>query len=329
MSFPNANQGLLRKLIFALLCAAALVPSNSAHGDNLNQIAPVFSDGFEPVACTGDSDCDFLDVEAICESAETCQGVAIIGACGGSVCIPETIADDSACFTLESADCGLYISVFCTSSVEQPIDQISLCVTSCQTDLDCDQVAHCNTQNECVQNICGDGFVHGNETCDDYNNLACGTCSADCGAIQSPASASGLITTVAADQILDGETLTLSDGINVQVFEFDKDGSTTMNPIHISTAMNASAVKTAVMTAINGVGASLTITAGNGGFNLVSLVNDHAGSLGNQTLAESVSDPEFMVSGMSGGVASDCPASTGCSLPEDCASGSCTNNMCD
>lgn len=87
-------------------------------------------------------------------------------------------------------------------------------------------------------------------------------------------------------------------------------------------------METAIVSAINGVAGTLLITAaGDGGATQVNLTHDSAGSAGNVTITEAVADGGFTVAGMSGGLAGDCPSTTGCGSNDDCTL-NCTSLTC-
>ena len=117
--------------------------------------------------------------------------------------------------------------------------------------------------------------------------------------------ATGSITTVGGGLLIDGETFTLDDGVNAPtVFEFDLGGGGVGggNVAVVYTAPDtADVVKATIIAAVNGVGAGLEITAGDGGVGLVTLTNDNIGGHGNQTVTETVADAGFVVAGLSGG----------------------------
>jgi hypothetical protein len=116
--------------------------------------------------------------------------------------------------------------------------------------------------------------------------------------------ATGTITTLPAASILDTETFTINDGTNAPVvFEFDKNGSITPGntAVNIAAAVTTSDVRDAIISAVNGVGSALFVTASDGGTSTVNLVNDQKGSVGNQTITETVFNAGFIVTGMSGG----------------------------
>jgi hypothetical protein len=102
--------------------------------------------------------------------------------------------------------------------------------------------------------------------------------------------ASGTITAIAKASITDGQTFTLDDGINTPtVFEFDlpPDGVSGGNTVvDVSADTTDIEVATRMVSAINGVGASLLWTASNAGGTsaTVTLTHDHEGTIGNGTL---------------------------------------------
>ncbi len=100
--------------------------------------------------CADSGDCNLYDVPASCDDQTTCQGTRTDGTCTGAFqCTATVVNDDSACAGLQSNDCDLYPSVFCSSATEQPADQGGLCPTMCSGDGDCDASAHCDA-GECV-----------------------------------------------------------------------------------------------------------------------------------------------------------------------------------
>jgi hypothetical protein len=177
--------------------------------------------------------------------------------------------------------------------------------------------------------VCGDGVVDvPDETCDDGNADACGSCSASCQTVQS-GHASGLIVAASGASIADGETLAIADGLGGSlVLEFDKDFFAFNQPLTITNADTPSMVAKKIADAVNG--SLLRVDAVAFGA-LVELVHQVATSLGNQSIAETVSAPDFYVQGMQGGAGGDCATSVGCTSDGDCASGSCGNltSQCD
>ena len=122
--------------------------------------------------------------------------------------------------------------------------------------------------------------------------------------IPAAVAATGTITTVAGSLLVDGETFTLNDGTNTAtVFEFDSGGGVGGGNIAVpfTGGDSAATVAAAIQTAINGVGATLFITASSGGGAVTNLVNDVMGTVGNVTITDTVADGGFTVTGMSGG----------------------------
>jgi cysteine-rich repeat protein len=183
----------------------------------------------------------------------------------------------------------------------------------------------------CKLNRCGDGIVKPPEVCDDGNANACGQCSATCDAVVTPAPATGSIVAVRGNVLVDGtDTFTIDDGFGTVVtFEFDSNEDVTPGHVGVPFAngVNAATMAARIATAING--SALLISATQGTDALVILTHQRLSSLGNVPLVETVADASFAVSGMSGGAAGDCPAGTGCTSADDCASGSCTGGTCD
>jgi hypothetical protein len=81
------------------------------------------------------------------------------------------------------------------------------------------------------------------------------------------APARGTLIAIAGLLLVDGETFTLSDGVNPPtIFEFDKNGAVTPGnvAVAITNVMTAAAVKTVMLAVINSVGGPLTVTASSG-----------------------------------------------------------------
>lgn len=126
--------------------------------------------------------------------------------------------------------------------------------------------------------------------------------------------ATGTIADVSGANHVDGETVTISDGVHEPtVFEYDSNGSVTAGRVAVTFAGGDSAatIHTALINAINGVGANLEVTASDGGGSTVNLVNDTKGAAGNVAISETVANGSYTVTGMSGGQsASDASMST-------------------
>lgn len=123
----------------------------------------------------------------------------------------------------------------------------------------------------------------------------------------------GHITASEGKKINDGETFTLSDGVNAAtVFEFDKDGSVIFGhvPVAILDADSAGTVKSKIITAVNGVGATLAVNAhdfasliGTITYPLPSdaklvLKNEDPSPIGEVKITDTVSDNNFTADGM-------------------------------
>jgi len=123
----------------------------------------------------------------------------------------------------------------------------------------------------------------------------------------------GHITAISGLRINDGETLVLSDGVNTPTtFEFDKDASVIFGnvPIVITDLMTDVDVKNTIIAAVNGVGATLDITAypfdtliGNIYYPLPNtakliLKNGSPDPAGSIAITETVADTGFTVDGM-------------------------------
>ncbi len=183
---------------------------------------------------------------------------------------------------------------------------------------------------------CGNGVVEAaaGENCDDRNDLACGTCSAGCTTSISPRAATGSITAALGNQQQDGETFTLDDGFNPPtVFEWNLLGTGVgagRVRVDYTQTYGQGMMAMALRDAVNSVGGTLLITATHSGGPTAMLDHDRLTSLGNRPITETVSNGQFVVQGMSGGAAGDCPANVGCNQAADCASGVCntTTRVC-
>jgi hypothetical protein len=142
------------------------------------------------ICCRIVDDCPTLPGGSIatCDDRATCQGSRGEALCTDNVCSTRAgVPDDSACGTdLEADTCGFFRSVFCTGAVDQPTPR---CATTCGSDADCDDGAHCDTV--CVPDL-ADG-----DACDESSDCASAHCSSniccrsgDCcrGAVDCPSS---------------------------------------------------------------------------------------------------------------------------------------------
>jgi hypothetical protein len=101
------------------------------------------------------------------------------------------------------------------------------------------------------------------------------------------------VTVVAKASLVDGETLTISDGIQTKVFEFDVTGNGVTSgrvSVDVSTDVTAEDVEARLITAINGT--TLEVTAANSGAGKVAVSRDTAGVL---TITEAVANGGFTV----------------------------------
>jgi hypothetical protein len=114
-------------------------------------------------------------------------------------------------------------------------------------------------------------------------------------------------------------------------FEFDKGEPppvvTDRIAVDLATATDASSVAQRIVAAINSVGSELLITATESGADAL-LAHDQPGTHGNQPVVETVGHASFAVVGMSDGAGDGCPADTGCTQHEDCASNNCVDQRC-
>lgn len=127
-----------------------------------------------------------------------------------------------------------------------------------------------------------------------------------------PVAATGTMSVVTGAELLDTDYFTLNDGVNTPtVFEFDSDSTVTPGRVGVTyTAGDTSAqVQASVISAINGVGTTLLITASAGTDPVVNLANDTAGAQGNATQSENVADTDFTLSNMAGGAGGASPDS--------------------
>lgn len=127
----------------------------------------------------------------------------------------------------------------------------------------------------------------------------------------------GSITAVAKASLLDGENFILYDGVNIPTtFEFDlpPDGVTVGTvAVDVSGDTTAVQVATSMVSAINGVGAGLLLTATNGGGTLstVTITNDQLGTVGNVTSwSKTVVAAGFVITQPSGGLGGNGTLST-------------------
>lgn len=117
--------------------------------------------------CASSADCAAAGHPPTCDSVSTCQGTRANGVCASSMCLTQTIGDDSACgLGTESQSCGPYPSVFCTGATNQvpPV-----CPTSCADDFGCDANAHCDA-SACLPDVAA------GSSCDEPSDCVTGFC---------------------------------------------------------------------------------------------------------------------------------------------------------
>ena len=107
-----------------------------------------------------------------CDDGRACQGTRDAAQCLSSICGTATDQpDDSACTTGVVADtCGFYPTVRCNGNITQSAPS---CATTCTSDSDCDDPAHCDggacvmdqpdgtacdEASDCTSGYCGNGF---------------------------------------------------------------------------------------------------------------------------------------------------------------------------
>ncbi|HAM57989.1 MAG TPA: hypothetical protein DCQ64_22275 [Candidatus Rokubacteria bacterium] len=118
--------------------------------------------------------------------------------------------------------------------------------------------------------------------------------------------ATGTITCVAKADLIDAETITISDGTNTPtVFEFDVNGTGVTAgrvQVDVSGATTAADVGTILHTAINGVTTTLLVVSVDNLDGTLDLTNASTGAAGNVVITETVVAAGFLVTGMAGGV---------------------------
>jgi hypothetical protein len=177
--------------------------------------------------------------------------------------------------------------------------------------------------------VCGNGVQEGGEACDDGNAAFCGTCAADCSAVHViPAGADASLTVGGGTNIMDGDTITINDGSDTAVFEFECDpvtdcpGATDgVSPGNIEVPFNATnfdgltdiaEYRDLLIAAIDG--ASLTTDASDGGAGVVALTNV-------ETVSDTVGAPTFVP-------AARCRATRDCNADSVCLSNDCSAGVC-
>jgi hypothetical protein len=116
--------------------------------------------------------------------------------------------------------------------------------------------------------------------------------------------ATGIITLVGGAFMVDGETLTLNDGTNPpQTFEFDSNASVAFGNVAVpfTSTQATSEIRDALKTAIDSVSGILDITPSVLSATQLSLLHTSLGTIGNAVITDTVADPNFTTTGMSGG----------------------------
>jgi hypothetical protein len=116
--------------------------------------------------------------------------------------------------------------------------------------------------------------------------------------------ATGEIVCISASDLIDGETVTISDTSKTVVLEFElaQDGVLGVNTaVPLDSTDTASDVSSAIATAINSGPLSVMVLSSG---DKVSLVQGTPGPSGNIPILETVADSSFVVTGFSGG---ECP----------------------
>ena len=119
--------------------------------------------------CGVASDCPSTYREAaMCTNESTCQGTRKDATCTNSICgTQDGVPDDTACTSATVAsNCGDFPSVTCTGALDQGEP---MCATSCNSDLECDDSAHCQ------DNLCEPDIANG-MACTRDGNCASGNC---------------------------------------------------------------------------------------------------------------------------------------------------------
>jgi hypothetical protein len=190
---------------------------------------------------------------------------------------------------------------------------------------------------DCTAATCGDGHrnIAASEACDDGNNTGCGGCAMGCGAVVTPAQASGSITAHAAGgtDIVDADNITISDGRHAAiVFEFDLGGQrnipgSILIPIVGDETADAVGVliRAAILAQQTAAKLDITPTAGVSD-SIINLQNTRKTSRGNVTILAKPTGhlAGFSFAGMTGGFSGGCAQGVGCTTNADCVSNSCT-----
>lgn len=115
--------------------------------------------------------------------------------------------------------------------------------------------------------------------------------------------ATGTITFGSSTNPLDGETVTISDGVNSKAFEFDSNGTVTGGNVGVLIGTNAAATAVNLLTAINNSVVNVVATDATVTVPVLSLRNKTGGTAGNVTITDTVVSANFVTTGMSTGAA--------------------------
>jgi cysteine-rich repeat protein len=278
---------------------------------------------FTPVGGTDPEQCDPPS------PGNGCSALCRFERCGNGVVDPGEQCDDGnsintdACTNdCQTAVCGDSITRTTPPPAEECDDGNTTTETCAYGTASC---MVCNTTCHLVAGataVCGDRTVNApNEICDDGNNLACGSCSADCRTVTS-ANATGLIFAAKADDYRpNGDTFTIDDGVTAVTFELTAVSAGANNvKITLTAGESNSTVATHIASAI---GASALLINASAIGSVVKLDHKRSTATGNHDIVSTVATANFAAVGMDGGQGGDCTNGQGCVSALDCASNVC------
>jgi hypothetical protein len=137
--------------------------------------------------CCASGDCCLTETDcateggtaAVCDDESECQGTRGEIMCSKFRCrVRDGVEDDSGCDqTVEADDCDLYVAAMCTGEADQ--DEPT-CLDSCDDDSQCDVEAHC-VEGKCVEDTePGGDCVASNECSTNYCNRGVCCAAGDC-----------------------------------------------------------------------------------------------------------------------------------------------------